>query len=197
MKIEEPDLSGSYSYADYVKWQWTEMVELIHGKIFKMSPAPGTAHQKVCVEFTRQIANHLVGKKCQAFVAPFDVRLPVSSYRNSDSEITTVVQPDVCVVCDPAKIDDRGCLGAPDWIIEILSSSTSSKDLRQKFDVYENSGVREYWIVHPVEQTVLIYILDENGKYKSSSKPFVREDKIVPVTLSALTIDLVLVFPNE
>ncbi len=161
MKIEEPDLTGTYSYSDYLTWQWTEMTELIRGKIYKMSPAPGSTHQKVSMKLTLDIGNFLKGKKCQLFSAPFDVRLPLSSKQKTDKQITTVVQPDLCVVCDPSKIDERGCLGAPDWIIEILSRHTSAKDLREKFDVYEEAGVREYWVVHPQEQTVLVYTLDE------------------------------------
>jgi Uma2 family endonuclease len=197
MKVEEPDSSGTYNYSDYLTWQWTEMAELINGKIFKMSLAPNTAHQKVSLELARQIANYLVGKKCQAFSAPFDVRLPFSAGKKSNDEITTVVQPDLCVICDPRKIDERGCLGAPDWIIEILSSQTSSKDLRQKFDVYEQSGVGEYWVIHPVEQTVLVYALDQSGKYQGVLKPFTREDKLSPITLPSLEIDLEQVFQKD
>ena len=161
MKIEEPDLTGTYSYSDYLTWQWTEMTELIRGKIYKMSPAPGSTHQEVSMKLTLDIGNFLKGKKCQLFSAPFDVRLPLSSKQKTDKQITTVVQPDLCVVCDPSKIDERGCLGAPDWIIEILSMHTSAKDLREKFDVYEEADVKEYWVVHPQEQTVLVYTLDE------------------------------------
>ena len=103
----------------------------------------------------------------------------------------------MCVICDPSKIDDRGCLGAPDWIIEILSPHTSAKDLREKFDVYEETGVREYWVVHPQEQTVLIYILNAEGKYESTLRPYVRTDKIHPVTLPGLIIHLEEIFPVE
>src|SRR5260221_3048196 len=197
MKIEEPDLSGTYSYSDYLTWQWTEMAELIHGKIYKMSPAPTSIHQKVSGRLFLEIGNFLKGKKCQLFSAPFDVRLPLSPKKNSDREITTVVQPDLCVVCDPSKIDERGCLGAPDWIIEILSRHTSAKDLREKFDVYEEAGVREYWVVHPQEQTILIYSLDEKGKYKSLLKPLVSTDSVTPMTLPGLIIQLADVFPPE
>jgi len=196
MKIEEPDLSGSYTYADYLTWQWGEMTELIRGKIFKMSPAPGSLHQRVSGEIFRQIANSLRGKLCQVFSAPFDVRLPISSKRKNDKEIITVVQPDLCVVCDPLKIDDRGCIGAPDWIVEILSPHSSSKDLREKFDVYEEAGVKEYWVVHPQEQTLLIYMLDQNGKYTGIRKPHVRTDEVSPLTLPGLTIRLEEVFPQ-
>jgi Uma2 family endonuclease len=197
MKIEEPDLSGTYNYADYLTWQWTEMAELIHGKIYKMSPAPSSTHQKVSMRLTLEIGNFLKGKKCQLFSAPFDVRLPLSSKRKSDNEIITVVQPDLCVVCDPSKIDERGCLGAPDWIIEILSMHTSAKDLREKFDVYEEAGVGEYWVVHPQEQTVLVYVLNENRRYEGILKPYVSIDSIIPMTLPELTINLKEIFPKE
>ncbi len=194
MKIEEPDLTGTYSYSDYLTWQWTEMTELIRGKIYKMSPAPGSTHQEVSMKLTLDIGNFLKGKKCQLFSAPFDVRLPLSSKQKTDKQITTVVQPDLCVVCGPSKIDERGCLGAPDWIIEILSMHTSAKDLREKFDVYEEADVKEYWVVHPQEQTVLVYTLDEKEKYKGILKPYVRIDSITPTTLPGLTINLEDVF---
>jgi Uma2 family endonuclease len=197
MKIEEPDLSGTYSYSDYLTWQWTEMAELIRGKIYKMSPAPSSTHQKVSMRLTLKIGNFLEGKKCQLFSAPFDVRLPLSSKQNTDKQITTVVQPDLCVVCDPSKIDERGCLGAPDWVIEILSVHSSAKDLSVKFDVYEESGVKEYWVVHPQEQTVLVYILDESGKYKGDRRPYVATDLISSSTLPGLIINLNDVFPQQ
>ena len=159
MDIKEPDLSGSYTYADYMTWEWEQRAELILGKIFKMSPAPSSGHQRILGNLYVPIWNYLQGKKCQAFLAPFDVRLPGPSKK--DRDIVTVVQPDICVICDSSKVDQRGCLGAPDWIIEILSKYTSAKDLNIKFDVYEASGVKEYWVVHPSEQTLLIYTLDE------------------------------------
>jgi Uma2 family endonuclease len=129
------------------------------------------------------------------FVAPFDVRLPKSTYKKQDDEITTVVQPDICVICNPTKIDEKGCLGAPDWIIEILSKNTSQKDLREKFEAYQEAGVNEYWIVHPNEQTVFIYLL-ESGKYKSTDHPYVKDDKVASLTLPELEIDLGEVFEN-
>lgn len=136
MIVKEPDLSGTYSYADYLTWTWDEMAELIRGKVYKMSPAPGSLHQRISTELLRQIANFLKGKKCNVFSAPFDVRLPDTAAEKANQKITTVVQPDLCVICDPEKIDERGCLGAPDLIIEILSKHTAVKDLRDKFEVY-------------------------------------------------------------
>jgi Uma2 family endonuclease len=197
MKVEEPDLSGTYTYAEYLTWQWTEMAELIRGKIYKMSPAPTSLHQKVALNLSLEIGNFLRRKKCQVFIAPFDVRLPINKKKSkADEDITTVVQPDLCVICDPDKVDVRGCIGAPDWIIEILSPFTSAKDLREKFDVYEEAGVNEYWAVYPQEQTVLVYTRNAQGKYEGILKPYVRTDSIVPVTLPGLTIDLREVFPE-
>ncbi len=193
MEIKEPDLSGTYSYADYLSWTWDEMAELIDGKVFKMSPAPTSLHQKVSMELSRQISSFLLGKKCQVFAAPFDVRLPKVNQSKKDKEITTVLQPDLCVICDVSKIDEKGCLGAPDWVIEILSKHSSDRDLRQKFDAYEKAGVGEYWVVHPSEQTLLVYVL-KHGEYTGTRKPFVKGDKVPSVTLPDLAIDLDLVF---
>ena len=195
MKVEEPDPAGSYTYADYMNWWWEERVELIRGKIYKMSPAPISSHQRVAGELFLQIGNFLKKRRCQVFIAPFDVRLPLTS-KMGNQDIDTVVQPDLCVICDPGKIEEAGCLGPPDWIIEILSKHTSAKDLSKKFDVYEQCGVREYWVVHPIEETVLVYKLNPVGRYEGFLKPFIRTDKISPSILPDLVIDLEEVFPE-
>jgi len=197
MKIEEPDLSGTYTYADYLTWQWSDMTELIRGKIFKMTPAPSSLHQRISGNIFGELWNYLQGKPCQVFSAPFDVRLPISKGTKGDKDIITVVQPDLCVICDVTKIDERGCLGAPDWIVEILSRHSSSKDLREKFEVYEEAGVREYWVVHPQEQTVLVYTLNKSGKYEGILKPYIHSDKVTSFTLPGLTLDLRNIFPEE
>lgn len=188
MKVEEPDLSLSYTYADYLKWDLPEMVELIRGKVYKMSPAPTSRHQHISTMLIVSIGSFLKGKRCKVFAAPFDVRLPRAG--QSVKEINTVVQPDICIICDPSKIDERGCLGTPDWIIEILSKHTSAKDLNEKFDVYEEAGVKEYWVVHPTEQTVLAYTLNEQGNYEGLLKPYTRADKAQSLTLPGLIINL-------
>jgi Uma2 family endonuclease len=195
--VQEPDLTGSYTYAQYLTWQFDEMVELIRGKVFKMSPAPRVRHQEVAGELHRQIANYLRRKPCKVFIAPFDVRLPQPNKGTTDEEIITVVQPDVCVICDRSKIDELGCVGAPDWIIEVLSPRTSSKDLYEKFEVYEEAGVGEYWVVDPKGQTVLVYILDGKGKYQGQLKPYTRLDKLMPITLPELVINLEEVFEEQ
>ncbi|PRY86740.1 Uma2 family endonuclease [Mongoliibacter ruber] len=165
--VKEPDLSyGKYSYADYLTWEMEEMVELIKGKIFKKTAAaPRRIHQWLTGNLYTEMNLFLKGKKCQAYIAPFDVRLPVKSKK--DEHIHTVVQPDICVVCDLEKLDDKGCVGAPDLVVEVLSPGNKQMELQRKYEVYEESGVKEYWIVDPEGKTVLIYTLTQ-GKYSAS-----------------------------
>ncbi|MBG8552469.1 Uma2 family endonuclease [Hymenobacter guriensis] len=163
--LSQLDLTKTYTYADYLTWQLDEFIELVKGKVHRMSPAPRRVHQKVARNIVRHVDQQLTGGPCEVYFAPFDVRLTTPG-PNGDAQITTVVQPDICVVCDPSKLDERGCLGAPDWIIEILSPSTAAYDTREKFELYEESGVLEYWIVFPGEKTVATYVLHE-GRYQS------------------------------
>lgn len=165
--VNEPEAEyGMYSYADYLTWQFEEVVELIKGKIFKKAvAAPKRLHQKVSIELTYRLTGFLKGQKCQVYAAPFDVRFPKGS--KEDHKIHDVVQPDICVICDPEKLDDRGCIGAPDLIVEILSPGNSKTELKHKFQLYESRGVREYWIIHPENQDLLIYTL-VNGKYSTT-----------------------------
>jgi len=156
---------GRYSYADYLTWQMDEMVELIKGKVFRAAAAPGRKHQEVSLKIASQLYYLLKNQTCKVFEAPFDVRLPVHSKKNED--IFTVVQPDICVVCDRSKLDEAGCIGAPDLIVEILSPGNNRKEIHNKFKVYEESGVMEYWVIHPSEQTLLVYTLTK-GKYVPS-----------------------------
>lgn len=167
-----------YSYADYLTWPEDERWELINGVPYNMTPAPTPKHQEILGEIFRLLANWLKGKKCKAYMAPFDVRLVESE--TIDSMIDKVVQPDITVVCDPQKIDGRGCLGIPDMIIEILSPSTFKKDLGIKLALYESSGVQEYWVVHPMDETVLVFQI-QNGQY---GKPTVYSaPDMIPVGL--------------
>ncbi len=186
--VKEPDIEyGRYTYADYLTWEMDEMVELIRGKIFKRAAAaPGMNHQRVSVRLTSSFFNFLKGKTCQVFHAPYDVRLPIKSKKNQD--IDTVVQPDLCVICDPIKLTDAGCLGAPDLVVEILSQGNNKRELKHKYEVYEESGIKEYWVIHPNEQTLLVYSLD-NGKYKSS-RLFVSGDIFESVCVPGLRIDM-------
>ena len=160
--INSLDLSKSYTYADYLTWNFKERLEILKGKIFKMSPAPSRKHQEVLVELTGIFYNYFKKTPCNVYVAPFDVRLKNFKKSTSDQEITTVFQPDICVICDKEKLDDRGCIGAPDLIIEILSPGNSKKEMDIKFDLYEENGVKEYWIVEPYQKSILIYTLQKD-----------------------------------
>jgi Uma2 family endonuclease len=167
MKSEEPivsydqlDLNKSYTYWDYIKWQFSERVELIRGKLFKMSPAPGMNHQNISMNLSVLFSNLLKNQPCKIFAAPFDVRLPLPK----SGKDSTVVQPDICIICDLSKLDELGCNGSPDLIVEIVSPNNPKHDIVTKFELYQESGVKEYWIVQPESKTIFIYA-KQNGKY--------------------------------
>ena len=174
--LDQLDVSKTYSYADYLKWQFEERVELIKGKLFKMSPAPSRKHQEIASLFHGQLYQFLNSQSCQLYFAPFDVRLTPRKADKSD-KIHTVVQPDICVICDRRKLDDKGAIGAPDLIIEILSPGNSQTEMKNKFEVYEENGVREYWIVDPANEVVWAYILNDEGRY-IGLHPFTLEDEL-------------------
>lgn len=178
-------LVQTYTYADYQSWAEEERWELIDGIAYAMT-APLRIHQKIVSEVGRQIGNYLNGKGCDVYVAPFAVRLPKAN--QADDKTDTVVEPDIVVVCDKTKLDRRGCRGAPDWIIEVLSVSTALKDMHLKRELYEKQGVKEYWIVHPEERWVMVYTLDDRGSY---GKPLVLSmTEASPVlSFNDLTID--------
>ena len=180
-----------YTYADYLNWPGDERWELIDGVAYNMTPAPNRKHQAISWEFSRQISGHLHGKSCKAYAAPFDVRLP--SPGESETSTSTVVQPDLVVVCDPAKLDDKGCKGAPDLVIEILSPDSLARDQREKLLLYERAGVPEYWIVHPTDRTVSIFRRGENGLYGKPSL-YTSEERAPVACLPDLEIDLTTVF---
>jgi Uma2 family endonuclease len=191
-EVNEPFTGyGRYTYADYLGWEMDEMVELIKGKVFRQAAAaPRRIHQKISGKIFNRLFNFLEGHPCEVYEAPFDVRLPVKSKRNED--IDTVVQPDICVICDKSKLDELGCVGAPDLIIEILSPGSNKKELKYKYEVYEESGVGEYWIIHPDEQTVLTYTLVK-GNYVPS-KLFTSGDFLDSKTIPGFQLDLEYVF---
>lgn len=163
--ISQLDLNGTYTYADYLTWWFDDRLELIKGKIFKMSPAPSFRHQRLAGDIYTEIKNFVKKNKgIYVLFAPFDVRLPKKAEDIVDEKIYNVVQPDICVICDSYKIDEKGCIGAPDLIVEILSMKNSKHDVDRKFKLYEESGVKEYWIVFPGENTIQKFEL-VNNKY--------------------------------
>ena len=192
MAIPLEKREGYFTYGDYLVWPDEERWELIEGIAYAMSPAPGRWHQQYLGNLFFQFFAFFEGKACKVFSAPFDVRLPAFPDQ-LDGEIDTVVQPDLCVVCDKAKLDDRGCRGAPDLAVEVLSPSTAVKDLREKFSLYERQRVREFWILHPAEKLVQIFLLDGSGSY-GKPKVFAAEDAVPSAIFEGLVIDLKKVF---
>lgn len=159
--LDQLDLiNGIYSYADYLVWKIKERVELLKGKIFEMS-APSPIHQEISGNLQGALFVFLKNSRCKLYAAPFDVRFP----QKGESQVYTVVQPDLCVVCDFEKIDSKGCVGAPDLVVEILSPGNSKKEMKSKFALYQEEGVREYWIVDPERELVFVYVA-ENKKFK-------------------------------
>ena len=191
------DLHRHYTYADYMTWTDNKMRELLNGFVRLMSPAPTLKHAVVLRRLGTYMVNYIDynGGDCQVFYAPFDVRFPVSLDKTADNQIHTVVQPDICVVCDASKLDVRGCLGAPDMVVEIISPSSLQYDLKEKFEIYETGGVKEYWVVSPMDKAINVFTLKDNGKY---GKGAVYEwDTQAPVqTLKGLNISLETLFKD-
>jgi Uma2 family endonuclease len=192
-QFNEIDASLTYSYANYLNWLFPERVELIKGKIFKMSPAPSSVHQEVIGNIFLKLGNFLKKQACKVYVSPFDVRFPKDS--NNDKAIFTVLQPDICVICDRSKIDAHGCIGAPDLVVEVLSPGNSKMELLNKYKVYEEFGVKEYWVVSQSDQNILIYTLNEEGKFQPS-KIFTFSEKITSSVLPGFELALDDVFED-
>jgi len=193
LKVEEPDPSVNYTYADYLKWQFEERLELFRGKIFKLS-APNTKHQVVSRNILVSLAIFLKQKPCKVFAAPFDVRLPVKN-KKKDDEVTTVVQPDISVIFDESKLDSRGCCGAPDLVVEILSPGNSKKEIRLKHELYEEAGVKEYWIVYPEEESIAVFLLNESNKY-NGALIYASDENILSKSIPGFSINLTEIFTN-
>ncbi len=183
-----------YTYADYLQWFDDVRCELIDGFKTLFLAAPTRIHQRISIALLAEIRIYFKKKPCHVYHAPFDVRLSKKSEKE-DKKIDTVVQPDICVICDLSKLDDRGCLGSPDFIIEILSPATTKRDLKIKYQLYEENGVREYWVVYPNERIVSVFLLNEGGKYEKIGD-FFEDDKVKVNIFNDLEIDLSEVFEN-
>jgi Uma2 family endonuclease len=191
LTLDQLNPTQIYSYADYLTWQFSERIELLKGYIRQMS-APNRFHQTLSINLAREISYAFKGHQCRVFAAPFDVKLVKNPQGKTDKEIYSIVQPDICVICDRTKLDKQGCLGSPDWIIEIVSESTAKTDVKDKFDIYEENGVLEYWIVRPIENSIERFFL-ENEKYVYKGT-FVKEDVIAPILFPELLIKLEEIF---
>lgn len=192
-----PKNKQKYTYQDYLSWDDGKRWELFHGVPYElvfgddpenMTPAPNRKHQKVSGNLFRLIGNYLVGKSCEVFAAPFDVCL--SKEENDD----TVIQPDLSIFCDKSKLDNHGARGAPDWVIEILSPSTLKRDLSIKQALYQEYGVKEYWIVDPDKHSILVYNLQKDGYFHFIEE--FKEGNIAPALFPDLSIDLAEVFKD-
>jgi Uma2 family endonuclease len=202
IEIESPEAAEQalvygvkrYSYADYLTWNDDVMREIIDGIVYAFS-APVRKHAAAVSTFFGRVFNFIDKRKetgkCKIYTAPFDVRLPIDG-ETDDDKIYNVVQPDILVVCDPTKLDDKGCVGAPDLVVEVASPSTSKREHNQKFFLYEKAGVKEYWVVYPNDKAVTVFILKPNGKYdEGKTYEVVYGTTKVPVkTLKGLIIDL-------
>lgn len=183
-----------FTYRDYCGWPEDERWELIDGVAYDMSPAPSRYHQGLSRELIVRFGSFLAGKPCTFYGAPFDVRIP-SFAEQDDGDIDTVVQPDIVVVCDRSKLDAKGCRGAPEMVVEILSPSTAAKDLKVKLSLYERRGVREVWFIHPAERIVTVYMLSDGARY---GKPayYGTKDAVESSVLPGMKIELEKLFED-
>jgi Uma2 family endonuclease len=192
--LDQLDKTKMYSYADYITWQFEERIELLRGYIRQMA-APNRKHQKVSAQLHHILMGFFRKKKCEVYAAPFDVRLLKNPQGKTKREMYTVVQPDICVICDRSKLDDAGCVGAPELIIEIISPKNSRTDVKDKFALYQEAGVLEYWIIYPLDNLVHQFVL-ENEKYQLKDI-YTQEDRISPTIFEGLEIDLNEVFEYD
>ena len=180
-----------YTFADALTWEEHERIEIIDGEAVMMAP-PIRIHQEISGELFFQFANYLRGKGCKVYAAPFAVR-PFEKDGESPEDVDTVVEPDIAVICDPAKLDKYGCRGAPDLIIEILSPSTRRHDRLVKLNLYQQAGVREYWIVDPENRSVQVFLPELNGSFRIH-EDYGREDVARVNVLEGCLIELSKVF---
>lgn len=187
-----PQQNKKYTYQDYLTWPDNERWEIINGDAY-MQAAPSWQHQAVSGQLLKQFLMYLDGKPCQAFSAPFDLRLSESGKRDEDA--TQIVQPDILVVCDKKGLKGTGYYGIPDLVVEVISPSTVKMDRIIKFNQYEKAGIKEYWIVEPDAKLVSVFVLQDNNRY---GRPEIYSDTdTVQVSIfDGLTIDLAPVFAS-
>jgi Uma2 family endonuclease len=192
--MESPAVNDQkFTYQDYLEWPNEERWEIIDGEAFNMTPAPSRAHQGILGALFNSFYTYLEDKSCEVYMAPFDVRLPEGD--QSEMDIPTVIQPDLTIICDPARLDDKGCLGSPDLIVEIISPSTAARDYIEKLALYERRLVPEYWIVHPIDKTVMVFQLNDQREY-GKPRIYAGADQIPVGLFPDLIVDLKKVFKD-
>lgn len=183
---------AEFTYADYLTWPDEERWEIIDGVAYDMTPPPLRVHQRILLRLAFFLEGFFEGKSCEVNISPFDVRIPEKD--EEDEKIRTVVQPDISVVCNPEKLDDQGCRGAPDLVIEILSPSTASYDAIVKRRRYERAGVKEYWLVDPANRIVTALKRQPDGTFGRVAYSS-ADDHLATDLFPGLDIDLSRVFP--
>ncbi len=189
------DPNGVYSYADYLTWKFDQALEIIKGKIFKMV-APSSLHQDIFRVLFLALGNHFKNQSCRLYSAPFDVRLlDRKKSLKANKDVYTVIQPDICIICDLKKIDKAGCVGAPDLMIEILSPGNSKREMKIKKELYAESGVREYWVVDPIHESITRFNFNDDGA-TTSTDIFVSDDVMPSLIFPDFTLNLIELFPE-
>ena len=191
--MASPAEKTGYTFADCLGWDEKERAEIIGGEGLMMAP-PSRIHQKISGEIFRQLANFLEGKRCEVYSAPFGVRL-FEKDGDRPEDVDTVVEPDITVVCDTSRLDQHGCKGAPELVMEILSPSSRRHDMLVKLNLYQRAGVREYWIVNPDDKDVQVFLLDGSGLFRVHGF-YGREDIARVNVLEGCFIELCKVFPE-
>ena len=191
--MASPAEKTGYTFADCLGWDEKERAEIIGGEVRMMAP-PSRIHQKISGEIFRQLANFLEGKRCEVYSAPFGVRL-FEKDGDRPEDVDTVVEPDITVVCDTSRLDQHGCKGAPELVMEILSPSSRRHDMLVKLNLYQRAGVREYWIVNPDDKDVQVFLLDGSGLFRVHGF-YGREDIARVNVLEGCFIELCKVFPE-
>lgn len=187
-----PEEKRMYTYADYLAWSEEERIEIINGTPM-LQASPSRVHQEILSELHRQIANYLVDKEYKVYPAPFHVVLEPGESTQDQGNKVDVVEPDLTIICDLSKLDDRGCQGNPDMVIEITSPSTARRDKVEKFNKYEQAGIKEYWIVEPTEKIVSVYTLQDNDRFGRPDL-YTEEDQVKVTLFEDLVIELRMVF---
>ncbi|MEN1968547.1 Uma2 family endonuclease [Lentibacillus sp. N15] len=187
-----PKKDRVYTYSDYLSWPENERIEIIAGKAY-MQAAPSRIHQKVLSEVHRQIANYLLDKDCEVYPAPFHVVLDPAGDHENEADKEYILEPDISIICNKNKLNERGCQGSPDLIVEIISPSTARKDKMEKFNIYEQAGVKEYWIIEPEEKMISVFTLENNRRFGRPDL-YGEEDKVTVSIFDDLLIDLKTVF---
>ena len=191
--MASPAEKTGYTFADCLGWDEKERAEIIGGEVLMMAP-PSRIHQKISGEIFRQLANFLEGKRCEVYSAPFGVRL-FEKDGDRPEDVDTVVEPDITVVCDTSRLDQHGCKGAPELVMEILPPSSRRHDMLVKLNLYQRAGVREYWIVNPDDKDVQVFLLDGSGLFRVHGF-YGREDIARVNVLEGCFIELCKVFPE-